>query len=169
MDERSLNYGTARRESLYSVLATVLNWSPIYVSAPGYDVLSSDQKLGVQVSLEHFRELMIQLAHMSELGGGQINPVHRPVVEQLMADLQAMLDKMPVEEKPELTLKEDILRRQSEVLARKSWVCPAHGDRPWRSKPMVLRGWCHKELADGTECGHELVEKPKPEGMFHNA
>lgn len=100
MDERTLNYGTNSREDLYKVLATIWSWSPTYASTPGYSSLSSEGKRGIRISLEHLSDVIIQLAHMSSLGNGQVNPVHRPVVEELMADLQAMLDKMPPQEKP---------------------------------------------------------------------
>lgn len=162
--ERTLEYGTNSREDLYKMLYTVLTNHMPLADVPGYSALDMGQKRGIKAALDNFADVIVQLAFMSSMRDGQINPVHRPVIEQLVTDLQAMLDAMPAKEKPSTGELED-----STYLAKKTWACPDHGIRPWQSRPGVLRGWCHKELADGTECGHELVERTKPEGMFHMA
>lgn len=170
--ERTLEYGTNSREDFYKVLYSILVDHAPFASVPGFSALDMGQKRGIKAAFDNFAEIVVHLAHMSSVGDGQINPVHRPVVEQLMTDLQAMLNKMPVEEKPEQPnaweLAEESAREagartalelKSAALVKKTWICPDHGIRPWQSKPGLLRAWCHKGLADGTECGHELVER----------
>lgn len=186
--ERTLEYGTNSREDLYKVLYSVLTNHMPFADVPGYSTLDMGQKRGIKTALDNFADIVVQLAFVSTLRGGQVNTVHRPVIKQLMTDLQALLDTMPAEEGEERPSAWELAEQsaqeagarmakkvranvveQSEALAKKTWMCPDHGIRPWQSKPGLLRAWCHKELADGTECGQELVERAKPEGMFHNA
>lgn len=177
MDEHTL--GSAPfREDFYKVLATVLCFPVPLQAVPGYGSLPQSAKRRIDDNLAHVRDVITLMAHP---GHGQVNPVHRPVIKQLMADLQALLDTMPAEEGEERPSAWELAEQsaqeagarmakevranvveQSEALAKKTWMCPDHGIRPWRSKPGLLRSWCLKELADGTECGQELVERTKP-------
>ena len=96
--ERTLEYGTNSREDLYKVLYSILTNHMPFADVPGYSALDMGQKRGIKVAFDNFADVVVQLAFVSSLRGGQVNTVHRPVIKQLMTDLQALLDTMPVEE-----------------------------------------------------------------------
>lgn len=176
--ERTLEYGTNNREDLFKVIHTILTNHMPLAEVPGYSALDMGQKRGIKAALDNFADVIVHLAFLNS--PGQVNPVHRPVVEQLMVDLQTMLDKMPAEERPDAWKLADESARaagarkaqelQNRPFKVKTGICEEHGKRLWTSRPGVLRAWCGKELPDGTECGLEIFPEPaKPEGMFHNA
>lgn len=99
MDERTLEYGSNIREDFYRVLYHVLVNHGVHLRAmPGFAAQTAEQQRGMKVALDNFADVIVNLAFVPSSRMGEVNPVHRPVVEELMADLQAMLDKMPTEE-----------------------------------------------------------------------